>query len=105
LYHFFLRVQYSPWGFIKAGVPHGSVLGLLLFLVYISDFVANITCDIKLLAGDTVLYTLVDKRKSSADLLNYNLESINEWANKWLVKFNPGKTKKYEYITEANFKG
>ena len=69
------------------------MLGPLLFLIYINDLVANITCDVKLFADDTVLYTLVDEHKSSADLLNYNLEYVNEWANKWLVKFNPDKTK------------
>jgi len=88
-----IKGQYSSWGNIKAGVPQGSVLGPLLFLVYINDLIDTITCDIKLFADDTTLYTLVNDHEQSADLLNYNLKQVQLWANKWLVKFNPTKTK------------
>lgn len=88
-----IRGQSSDWGYIRAGVPQGSVLGPLLFLVYINDIVDKITCDIKLFADDTILYVTVDDYNLSTELLNANLKKIEEWSNQWLVSFNPQKTK------------
>ena len=88
-----IKGEYSEWGAVKAGVPQGSVLGPLLFLVYINDLVKEITCDIKLFADDTVLYALVDDQNVSAVLLNENLQKVHQWAIDWLVSFNPSKTK------------
>ena len=85
--------QNSSWGNVNAGVPQGSVLGPLLFLVYINDLVTNITCNIKLFADDTSLYTLVENKYESSQLLNFNFQQVEAWANQWLVNFNPTKTK------------
>lgn len=88
-----VRGQTSQWGDITAGVPQGSVLGPLLFLVYINDIVDNITCKVKLFADDTILYVTLDNLEESAAILNANLKVIQEWADQWLVTFNPNKTK------------
>ncbi len=48
----------SEWADISAGVPHGSVLGPLFFLIYINDLVDGVTCDVKLFADDTSLFQL-----------------------------------------------
>ena len=55
----------SDWQFIRAGVPQGSNLGPLLFLLYIYDIVADIQC-YRLFADDTSLYIIVDKPISAA---------------------------------------
>ena len=88
-----VKGQYSNWGTVEAGVPQGSVLGPLLFLVYINDIVNCVSCNIKLFADDTALYVLVDDQQAAADVLNDSLQQVNSWADQWLVNFNHSKTK------------
>ena len=88
-----IRGQSSEWGDIMAGVPQGSSLGPLAFLIYINDLANVVTCNLKLFADDTCLYVTVDDPNSSAAVLNSNLENIKLWADQWLVNFNPKKTK------------
>ena len=83
----------SKWNFIYAGVPQGSILGPLLFLLYINDIVGDIWSSIRLLADDTNLYIIVDNLDHAAQLLNADLEKITRWAETWLVIFNPGKNR------------
>ena len=78
-------------GHILAGVPQSSILGPLLFLMYI--IVAEIGSNIRLFADDTSLYILVENPITSAVCLNSDLTQISIWANNWLADFNPVKTK------------
>ena len=69
-----LNGQCSKWDTIYAGVPQGSVLGLLLFLIYINDITHNVKCGIKLFADDTSLFTTVQNENVVALDLNRDLE-------------------------------
>jgi hypothetical protein len=83
----------SEWGSIKAGVPQGSVLGPLLFLVYINDIASVVQSKISLFADDTCLYIDSADSASNATTLNRDLESLENWAKQWLINFSPEKTK------------
>ena len=76
----------SEWVEIKAGVPQGSILGPLLFILYINDMVNDIHCGIRLFADDTSLYIVVDTPNNAARLMNTDLEKITIWSNKWPAK-------------------
>ena len=88
-----LNGSYSDYSSIKSGVPQGSVLGPLLFLVYINDLERNVKTNIKLFADDTMLFSIVKNLEISANDLNHDLDVIRQWAHQWKLEFNPDPTK------------
>ena len=88
-----LNGESSDWVEIEAGVPQGSILGTLLFLLYINDIVKCIGCSIRLFADETSLYIIVERPNQTVRLLNADLQTISNWAVDWLVEFNANKTK------------
>lgn len=70
-----------------SGVPRGSVLGLLLLLIFINDIVRDIPVKIKLFDHDCVLYSTV---KNSADqiLLNEAFQKVCAWCKAWKKSIN-----------------
>ena len=53
----------------------------------------NDLAEIKMFADDTSLYIEGENPETSANVLDSNLENVKKWAEKWLVDFNPGKSK------------
>ena len=83
----------SSWRDILAGVPQGSILGPLLFLIFINDIVEDINCLIRLFADDTALILQSIDLNSDIHQLQSDLDRILGWAEYWSVKFNCEKTK------------
>ena len=79
----------ASYSLVNSGVPQGSVLGPLLFLIYINVLENNIKSNVKSFADDTMLFSIVEDPTTSADELNHDLQNITEWARQWKLEFNP----------------
>ena len=78
---------------IESGVPQGSVLGPLLFLIYINDLEKDVFSSIKFFADDTMIFSVVNDPVVSSTELNHDLNLINKWAYQWKMAFNPDPSK------------
>ena len=73
---------------VKSGVPQGTVLGPLLFTLFINDIGDNVTSKIRLFADDCLLYNTVSS-KADSDKLQEDLDKVVSWAETWQMRFNP----------------
>ena len=93
-----LNDQCSNWSKIKAGVPQGSILEPLLFLVYINELPEGLTTNAKLFADDTSLFSVVHDSTLSSVSLNNDLLKISQWAYQWKMTFNPDVSKQAQEV-------
>lgn len=86
--------QFSEWTRLLAGVPQGSVLGPLLFLIFINDVTYVIRhTQMRLFADDTCMFITIDNRDLATEQVNEDLSAIMKWSEDWLVAFSAPKTK------------
>ena len=77
---------------VLSRVPQGSVLGPLLFLVYINDLPEKISSTIRIFADDSYIYKVIENPNDIIDLQN-DLNKLMEWERKWSMSFHPSKCK------------
>ena len=82
-----IKNSVSGIGKVTSGVPQGSVLGPILFLIFINDLPLNITSTAKLFADDTKLYRII-RSINDADMLQQDLNTLVEWCKEWKMVFN-----------------
>jgi hypothetical protein len=81
---------YSDWATVTSGVPQGSVLGPLLFLIYVNDMDVKIKGLISKFADDTKIGGVLEK---GGVQLQEDLDTLCKWAEKWQMRFNEDKCK------------
>ena len=96
--HVVLNGQVSTWTNVTAGVPQGSILGPLLFLIYINDLSEGLSTNAKLFADDISLFSVFNDNQTSANVLNKDLEMIHNWTFQWKMNFNPDPTKQAQEV-------
>ena len=84
-----LNGQHSSWSDVLAGVPQGSILDPLLFLIYINDLSDSLQCNPKLFVDCTSLFATVHNINKAANDLNNDLTKITKWSFQWKISFNP----------------
>ncbi len=72
---------------VPSGVPQGSVLGPLLFLIFINDLGENISSQIRFFADDCCLYRPI-RSEQDQNILQNDLNKVMEWCNKWGMELN-----------------
>ena len=87
-----VRGEYSEWVDVISGVPQGSVLGPILFLIYVNDIPETVNCSIKMFADDTKLFRTV-KTIDDCNILQNDLNTLSQWTKDWLLIFNVDKCK------------
>ena len=84
--------EVSSWKPVLSGVPQGSVLGPILFLIYINDLEEGVTGKILKFADDTKLFRKVKEIGDKQKLQDY-IDKLVKWSEKWQMLFNFGKRK------------
>ena len=82
----------SGWEPVPSGVPQGSVLAPLLFIIYVNDLPAMLSCGIKVFTDNSKLYRPV-RLLTDPPALQEDLDAAVRWADKWLLSFNAAKCK------------
>ena len=85
---------------LTSGVPQGTVLGPLLFILYLNDLQEGISSQVRLLADDCILYREINTLNDCQDLQK-DVNSLCNWESKWHMKFNIDKC----YIMHVAHKG
>ena len=82
----------SEWATVTSGVPQGTVLGPLLFVIFVNDMPGEISSSIKMFADDTKVYRSVNQA-SDIHLLQADLDALLQWSERWQFPFNREKCK------------
>ena len=80
----------SSWGSVTSGVPQGSVIGPILFLVYINDLPIGLKSNVRLFADDTIVYLTISNEEDGR-ILQSDLDKLAKWEDKWQMQFHPQK--------------
>lgn len=84
--------ELSSWSSVTSGIPQGSVLGPLLFVIFINDLPNLVDSDVYLFADDTKIFNIITDKQDN-EQLQTDLNKLSDWSDTWLLKFHPDKCK------------
>ena len=80
----------SNWTGVSSGIPQGSVLGPILFVIFINDLPDAVSSVTRIFADDTKMYGRATTDADRAKLQD-DIEGLSDWSDEWLLKFNTSK--------------
>ena len=86
-----LNGDHSSWSTVSGGVPQGSVLGPLLFLLYVNDIPLSVDSPILLFADDAKIFRSINRCEADYLQLQRDIDILFEWSRTWLLNFNISK--------------
>ena len=100
-----INSEFSQWLPVTSGVPQGSLLGPILFIIYINDLVdfCDSGSDLYLYADDAKIFSYV-KNEYDSDVLQLDLNKLTEWMNIWSLSLNVNKCKVISYGRKTTVK-
>ena len=87
-----LNGRMSAWKDVTSGIPQGSVLGPVLFIIYINDMPDTTRSLCRLFADDSKMYLCV-KSRTDQEIIQADLFKLCDWSKTWLLTFNVAKCK------------
>ena len=84
--------SHSSWAPVTSGVPQGSVLGPVLFLLFVNEIPGLIKSRVKMFADNMKMYRAISDNNDSQQLQE-DVNTLSQWSEKWLLKFNISKCK------------
>ena len=86
---------------LHSGVPQGTVLGPILFLVFINDLPDCVKSPTRLFAEDCVVYRTIDSEEDARELQT-DLDNLQKWEDTWLMQFHPDKCQTIRFTNKRN---
>ena len=86
--------EFSQWHSVTSGIPQGSVLGPILFVVFINDLLDCVDSEVLMFADDTKLYRTI-AHQSDIQTVQNDINNLFNWSEKWLLRFHLDKSVKF----------
>ena len=86
-----LRGTCSSWSPVLSGVPQGTILGPVLFILYVNDISSGISSTVKLYADDTKVYREISDIARDTSILQSDLFQLRNWSEVGQLNFNAKK--------------